>query len=88
MLRITRFSQEDSETRLKLEGKLVGLWVEELRRVCRAEDPRPGSLHLDLSAVTYVDGEGLRLLREVLGCGAFLTSCSGLVAELLHGEQR
>lgn len=88
MLRITRFDQEDSETSLKLEGKLVGPWVEELRRVYQAEGSRPGSLRLDLSAVTFVDEEGLGLLREVLQYGAQLTSCSGLVAELLHRENR
>jgi ABC-type transporter Mla MlaB component len=88
MLRITCVTGRDSAPTLRLEGKLLGPWVAELGRVCD-ELPCPvGRLGLDLSAVTFVDGPGVALLRDLLGRGATLAACSGLVAELLHLEGR
>jgi hypothetical protein len=81
MLRITPVHDA-----LRLEGKLLGPWVAELARAC-AEQPAPdGRLSLDLAAVTFVDGPGVELLRDLLRRGIRLGPCSGLVAELLHGE--
>ena len=88
MLRITHINGLDSAATLKLEGKLVGPWVTELARSWR-ELPGPRDrMRLDLSAVTFVDGPGLALLRDLLAAGARLAACSGLVSELLHVEKR
>ena len=87
MLRITYNLGHDSVLTLHLEGKLVGPWVTELARSCNELACSPDCLRLDLSAVTFVDGPGLALLRDLLGRGATLAACSGLVAELLHGER-
>jgi ABC-type transporter Mla MlaB component len=88
MLRITHTQGHDSISTLNLEGKLLGPWVAELARSCDELACSPDCLRLDLSAVTFVDGPGLALLRDLLGRGATLAACSGLVAELLHGERR
>ena len=88
MLRITHTQGDDSIWTLRLEGKLLGPWVTELARSCNELPGSPYYLRLDLSAVTFVDGPGLALLRDLLGRGATLAACSGLVAELLHGERR
>jgi hypothetical protein len=86
MLRITRLADDRAARMLRLEGKLVGPWVAELAVAC-ADEARMEGLRLDLSAVSYVDGEGLRLLRALLGRGAEVC-CTGLVAEMLFGEKR
>jgi ABC-type transporter Mla MlaB component len=88
MLRISRPECHDSISTLKLEGKLVGPWVTELARSCNELACSADYLRLDLSAVTFVDGPGLALLHDLLGRGATLAACSGLVAELLHLERR
>jgi ABC-type transporter Mla MlaB component len=88
MLRITHAQGHDSISTLRLEGKLLGPWVAELARSCNKLACSPDCLRLDLSAVTFVDRPGLALLRDLLGRGATLAACSGLVAELLHGERR
>jgi ABC-type transporter Mla MlaB component len=88
MLRITRAPGHDSVSTLKLEGKLLGPWVTELARSCDELPCSPDCLRLDLSAVTFVDGPGMALLRDLLGRGITLAACSGLVAELLHLERR
>jgi hypothetical protein len=88
MLRITPIIGPDAQPTLKVEGKLVGPWVAELGRACEAPTAPAGRPRLDLSAVTFVDAAGVRLLRELLRRGAVLAGCSGLVAEFLHGECR
>ena len=87
MLRITHPEGDDSISTLKLEGKLLGPWVTELARSCNELPCPPNRLRLDLSAVTFVDGPGVALLRDLLARGATLAACSGLVAALLHVER-
>jgi ABC-type transporter Mla MlaB component len=88
MLRITHAQGHDSISTLRLEGKLLGPWVTELAQSCNELPCPPNRLRLDLSAVTFVDGPGVALLRDLLARGATLAACSGLVAELLHVERR
>ena len=88
MLRITEITDGGPGVLLKLEGKLLGLWVEELGRVC--EELNRGecrAIRLDLSAVTFLDEAGTRLLRALMQGGAAVTA-SGFVAELLRREDR
>lgn len=66
MLRIS--IQEDADTAtLKFEGKLVGLWVNELNRVWHAFEPSLGmkKLCLDLRGMTFVDEKGTKTLRRI-----------------------
>jgi hypothetical protein len=88
MLRITRIEASQPVLTLKLEGKLIGPWVEELARLCCEPTLAASRPHLDLSSVTFVDAAGLSLLHELLAQGVTVTSCSGLVAELLRRESR
>jgi anti-anti-sigma regulatory factor len=88
MLRISRVTDHDATTTLRVEGKLVGPWVGELNEVCVRQAAADGSVRLDLSAVSFVDDAGVKLLRELRGCGAKLAACSQLVAELLQWESR
>jgi ABC-type transporter Mla MlaB component len=88
MLRITHTQGRDSVSTLRLEGKLLGPWVTELARLCNELPCSPDRLRLDLSAVSFVDGPGVALLRDLIGRGATLAACSRLVAELLHMERQ
>ena len=76
MLRITHAHGHESISTLRLEGKLLGPWVAELARSCDELPCPPNTLHLDLSAVTFVDGPGVALLRDLIGRGARLSACS------------
>lgn len=87
MLRISSIDQLESPPLLRLEGKLIGPWVDEFRQAC-AGGPTGDKLRLDLADVTYVDREGLDLLSELIAGGATFAACSSLVAELLHEESR
>ena len=85
MLRITRLTSGDSAQTIKLEGKLLGPWVEEVWEACTQAMARSGRTRLDLAAVTFADAAGVALLRELIRQGVEIAACSGYVAELLHG---
>ena len=85
MLRITRLTSGDSAQTIKLEGNLLGPWVDEVRGACAQAMARPGRTRLDLAAVTFVDTAGVALLRELIRQGVEIAACSGYVAELLQG---
>lgn len=70
MLKIT-YSQTPENTRVKLEGKLSGPWVQELERSLSEHSPQASeNVIMDLSDVTYIDPEGKRLLARMVEKGA------------------
>lgn len=86
MLRIT-IHNDAAATRLIVEGKLTGPWVEELKKcwesaLC-AEPGRP--LQVELSAMTLVDAEGKALLTEMHRQGAKLAAV-GLMTQAIIEE--
>jgi hypothetical protein len=91
MLKITPQRTEDS-TRLMLEGRLAGPWVDELERVW--QDSRKsitGSLVVDLTGVTFIEQEGKSLLSRMWRDGAELLAvgcCSRSILEDIKSAGR
>jgi ABC-type transporter Mla MlaB component len=85
MLRIT-IHDSARELRIKLEGKLSGLWVEELRQCWRtASSTTTGrTTSLDLNEVDFVDADGQSLLSEMHGQGVRLDAASPLIQALVQ----
>jgi hypothetical protein len=84
MLRIT-IHHEDAATRLQVEGKLAGPWVEELK-TCWQSAVAPGrALLVDLSALTLIDAEGKGLLAEMHRHGVKLAAV-GLMTQAIIEE--
>ena len=82
MLRISRIESSSGEVVLRLEGSLIGPWVDELRSSCAAVCNNERQLSLDLTEVLFADSKGLALLRTLrlrrsnvglAGCSPFLT---------------
>ncbi|MGH7208395.1 MAG: STAS domain-containing protein [Nitrospiraceae bacterium] len=72
MLKIT-IHPEAGATRLILEGRLAGPWVEELDRCWRGvAATEPSHAVVDLSGVTFIDPEGKALLTMMWQQGAKL----------------
>lgn len=84
MLKIERVqtAKEGSAT-LRLEGQVVGPWVEEVKRSCESIFSKGSRLTLDLSDVFFVDRNGVELFRSLRGRQVELLNCSPLVATLL-----
>lgn len=71
MLKITTHTADDA-TRITLEGRLAGPWINELERCWReSEQPAGGRrLIVDLRGVTFVEQEGKALLTRMHQAGA------------------
>ncbi|HMY71387.1 MAG TPA: hypothetical protein PLD20_16485 [Blastocatellia bacterium] len=84
MLRIT-IHNEDAATRLQVEGKLVGAWVEELKVCWQSLASSGRALLVDLSALTLIDADGKALLAEMHRQGARLAAI-GLMTQAIIEE--
>ncbi len=87
MLRITTH-QIEGRASLKLEGKLVGPWVAEVRECWERLLSQSGAepIEVDLRAVSYVDSAGRALLAEMAGRNSKFVTCDcqmkAIVAEI------
>jgi anti-anti-sigma regulatory factor len=83
-MKVTVVESSSKAVRLRVEGRLTGRWVEELRRTCDLHAPSDGiRLTLDLADVSFVDAAGIELLKELRIRLVTLLSPSSLVAEQL-----
>lgn len=70
---------------VRAEGQVIGPWVNELKRSCH-ELVRAGiEPIIDLAGVSFVDRDGVELLRDLGSRGVGLVNCSRFVAEQLKG---
>jgi ABC-type transporter Mla MlaB component len=65
MLKISQAGKSGQPFTLKLEGRLVGPWVNELQVICDSLLSEHRPLKLDLSDVAYADTEGVELLADL-----------------------
>lgn len=84
MLRITPIATNPDATCLRLEGRLIGPWVDELERAVEATRSPPSGLQLDLARVQFVDALGLELLRALQDHGVVLLRATPFIEELLR----
>ena len=84
MLRITVLESSESAAVLRVEGRIAGSHVAELRRACDAHTPpEKVRLSLQLGDVSFADSAGIELLKELRSRGVGLTRTTPFVAELL-----
>jgi anti-anti-sigma regulatory factor len=88
MLKVTTTDQNQTVT-LKLEGKLVGPWVQEVTRVWddTARTPRGGYV-IDLRSVTFIDSPGRALLATMSRHGAQLIATDCLTRNIVDEIQK
>ncbi len=83
MLKISQAVKANHSVTLKLEGRVVGPWVGELRQVCEALMTEGRALKLDLTDVTFADASGVSVLSSFKSRGVTLSNCSPFVEEQL-----
>jgi anti-anti-sigma regulatory factor len=83
MLKIVIDERTSGTPTLELEGRVIGPWVEELRRSCDEVLATSAKLTLDFSDVSFVDRDGVELLRSLRNKDVALLNCSPFVAEQL-----
>lgn len=89
VLKVT-VSMTSSAAILDLEGRLAGLWVDELRECWLSVAASGSAVRVMLCAVTFIDDEGKRLLAEMHRQGVELVAegCmnQAIVAEIEEQE--
>ncbi|MGC2196336.1 MAG: STAS domain-containing protein [Terriglobales bacterium] len=87
MLRITIDEKKDCVV-LRLEGKLISPWVEEVEQCWRNAFCLLGarSVQVDLSAVTFVDTAGGALLGRMQEAGFRLAGDTSMMGHPWHGD--
>jgi len=84
MLRITVIKSSSVAVTLRVEGRITGPWVEELRTACNVHTfPDDVQLSLDLADISFADAAGIALLRELRTLGADLNRATPFLAEQL-----
>ena len=84
MLRVTVVESSRNAVTLRVEGRVTGSSVDELRRTCDAHTvPDPVQLSLDLADVSFADGAGIVLLKELRSRGVGLIRTNPFMAEQL-----
>jgi hypothetical protein len=80
MLKITEVNQTKDEMTLKLEGKVVGPWVQEIRKACDQALLKIERLTVDMSEVSFIERNAISLFQELqnrnvnfINCSPFLT---------------
>ena len=87
MVKITIVESSRSVVSLRVEGRIIGSSVEELRRACDVHTfAEEVQLSLELADVSFADAAGIVLLKELRSRGVGLMRTNPFMAEQLkHG---
>ena len=88
MLKISEIQPANRVVTLKVEGRVVGPWVTELRSSCDNVLNGGRSLRLQLGEVEFLDQNGVALLSSLQSRGVSLVDCSPFVAEQLKATTK
>ena len=86
MLKISQTGTPNHSVTLKLEGRVVGPWVGELRRICEPLLAEDRALKLDLAEVSYVDEQGVSALNSFKSRGVKLKNCSPFIEQQIKSS--
>lgn len=86
MLKISQAGPVNRAVVLRLEGRVVGPWVSELKNSCEEVLTEGRLLHLHLADVEFMDTQGVALLSTLRARGVVLLECPPFAAEQLKSN--
>ena len=84
MLKITRAVLSDKEISLQLDGRVSGQWVGLLRETAESVLEEGVRLTVDLKNISFIDCEGIALIRNLIQRGVRHTNPPLFVAEQIR----
>jgi hypothetical protein len=88
VLRIAATDGPGNRATLTLDGRVIGPWVDELRRVSQQVLVTGAELTLDLHEVAFVGRDGLELIQDLVERGVIVVNCPAFVREQLKALSR
>ena len=83
MLKITRVASTNDEITLRLDGSVAGPWIELLAKSAESALAEGLRLTLDLENISFIDCEGLALIKNLMSRGVRQVNAPLFVAEQL-----
>lgn len=69
MLKITSVVVSEKEVTLQLDGRVSGQWIELLRETAESVLKQGARLNVDLKNISFIDCDGITLLRNLIERG-------------------
>jgi len=86
MLMITKIKHDNQSVTLKLDGKIEGMYLQELEGICKCHLAESSlNVTLDFSGVTFIDDKGLEMLLKIRDMRLKIVKCSPFIKTLLNG---
>jgi len=86
VLRITKLSESAGSVTLKVEGRIVSEWVAVLEQECLKWLRAKPEVLLDFSEVTFIEHNGVAMLKRIASTNLRLINCPALIDEMLNGN--
>ncbi len=86
MLRITKIFESAGSVTLKVEGRIVSEWVPVLEQECLKWLRAKPEVLLDFSEVTFIEHNGVAMLKRIASQNLRHINCSELIDMLLNGN--
>jgi anti-anti-sigma regulatory factor len=86
VLRITEISESADSVTLKVEGRIVSEWIAVLEQECLKWLRAKPEVLLDFSEVTFIEHNGVAMLKRIAFPGLRLINCPALINMLLNGN--
>ena len=87
MLRITVLESSARATTLRVEGRIAGPWVDELRTTCNEHiGSAPVRLFLELDEVSFADAAAVACLKQLRDQGVGFLRVSPFLTELFKTD--
>jgi ABC-type transporter Mla MlaB component len=84
MLKITRAVMSEQEITLQLDGRVAGQWAELLRDSAESVLNEGLTLNVDLKNISFIDCEGIAVIRNLIQRGARHQNPPLFVAEQIN----
>jgi anti-anti-sigma regulatory factor len=84
MIKVAETAEDQKTIALRLDGKVVDVWVPNLEKLCLCyKDERNKTVVLDFSGVIFTNKEGVGMLENIKDERVKITNCSPFIVELL-----
>ena len=84
MLKISMIESTEEMVNIRIDGQISGEGVKLLQKTCKAHLEKSLRLSVDLQHVSFVDRDGIAMLRKLTECKVEFLNASPFIAEQIR----